>query len=1283
MKLKAKSLLSIFLILALFLSIAPDVFASTASAAFARTDTVQKGDWIGSYGASGYYLPFYLVRETYGVTSGRYATLLDPESAGASSYAMPSYVTAFSSSSAGNGYYVDSNITYASTTDLRALTNPGNLQTRYKTLVRSGNNLTFKFTLNDQAEHLFTVYATTYASTRLTSVTYQILDKNAVVLAQYTPSPSELDNGIYMTFRVKGEFSLRAVKNSGNYALLSGMFFDEVPENTLSDFNAQYQVPRSVNLTWSNSGTGGVGVQRKLSTGEEWKDVAFVENGTNTYTDTNLDTGVTYDYRVYRLAGALPSVAAAAVSVAIPSYEATVLAFDTQEYIAAGPGEETVFNLSLTNSQAEPVAGKSIRLSLTGDWVGEFVEGDLGTVVTDESGLASLSYTAAIAGNYELNAAFDADDTDLLSACTTSASFTVNTEPWTQAPFILNASDAIGGGEHFSVRGYGMNLGDIEIKMLPADGTDSLGAPPPEAVSVAIVQMDEENGFFVVGTLPDTWDGGLYSVWVGNQYGWSNPFILNKARLLFISENSAWEGQTIELSGRNLLSSQFGGDSETRVRLKSAPNTFEQAIIKNTEYSLSFSVEAPVGAYTVEASNDGIHWDELLNGQTLTVVEEGQDPLGLGVAWADDFNWNTQVNVLDYGAAGNDAASDTQAVANAIAAVKALGGGVVYFPAGNYFVSSIALPAHVVLLGESTELTRLYYTGSGENFIYSSGDGKTVGCQGAARMTIELADSDLRPGSFFWLGHDWGGNTLEQMSARTNSRYFLYEVNIGYPVDDPGTTGLGNGVTTIIGDHFLMEKCSLVGYKASINTGYIRSYASVRDNDIEYASGYFACWAQYTFMENNRVYIHDETEAASHGYDTRGNSHLENNYINGAGGGTTNDGESYFVEMPGMVYDYGKVVSASEKTLVLKGQGTFSTSYNNRNGHIILMLVDGKGVGQYRYVQSWNGNTFLVTKDWDILPDATSKFTLISSMDNVTFYRNIAENSKEGFLFYGNVIDGVAANNISINTKGVYVYTSHVKSQSRFTPGYFITVKDNLIYGVSKLYNNGGIYVTSQRSGVGGQYVAVAAYGIDVRNNRIIGDLAAVPAANEPPSGIALYSSMKSSDGGLTNEAGDITNVIIQNNTIESVVNAIYLTSGNYGVVLSGNDIGDSENSYINGTQAVGRYPINVTDLNGISFADKGIPWWKALAELQVTVFDEGVEFRLDWDAASDNVGITAYRILVNGESVGTVDGNTTGFTWQPQVPNGSYSFGVQAGDSAGNWSSHILEWDWEAPAQP
>ena len=58
----------------------------------------------------------------------------------------------------------------------------------------------------------------------------------------------------------------------------------------------------------------------------------------------------------------------------------------------------------------------------------------------------------------------------------------------------------------------------------------------------------------------------------------------------------------------------------------------------------------------------------------------------------------------------------------------------------------------------------------------------------------------------------------------------------------------------------------------------------------------------------------------------------------------------------------------------------------------------------------------------------------------------------------------------------------------------------------------------------------------------------------------------------------------------------------------------------------------------------------------------------LNWNASTDNVGVTGYRIYRGGTQIGTV-GTTTSYTDTTVAPNTSYSYTVRAEDAAGNLS--------------
>ncbi|MBU0608035.1 MAG: hypothetical protein KKI08_09100, partial [Armatimonadetes bacterium] len=183
-----------------------------------------------------------------------------------------------------------------------------------------------------------------------------------------------------------------------------------------------------------------------------------------------------------------------------------------------------------------------------------------------------------------------------------------------------------------------------------------------------------------------------------------------------------------------------------------------------------FAVRATIpdarrGRYLVEISNDGGGGWVRAPDATLTIVAKGQDPLGLGVAWAGAFNWQRRFNIADY---QKDAADDTAAIQAAINAAQAAGGGVVFIPAGEYKIRSLQLPSGVVLLGEDQQRTVLNYVGDGHAPINSS---SADGLQGVARFTIRATSGEALPDCFIVLGQQWGP-AAHDGTVRTATRMF-------------------------------------------------------------------------------------------------------------------------------------------------------------------------------------------------------------------------------------------------------------------------------------------------------------------------------------------------------------------------------------------------------------------------------------------------------------------------------------------------------------------------------
>jgi fibronectin type 3 domain-containing protein len=92
------------------------------------------------------------------------------------------------------------------------------------------------------------------------------------------------------------------------------------------------------------------------------------------------------------------------------------------------------------------------------------------------------------------------------------------------------------------------------------------------------------------------------------------------------------------------------------------------------------------------------------------------------------------------------------------------------------------------------------------------------------------------------------------------------------------------------------------------------------------------------------------------------------------------------------------------------------------------------------------------------------------------------------------------------------------------------------------------------------------------------------------------------------------------------------------------------------------RGPITAANPSPIAVLDMTPP----TAPTNLTATVSGSTVNLAWGAASDNVGVTGYRVLRNGSQVASLGASARSFSQSP-VPAGSHTYGVRAVDAAGN----------------
>jgi parallel beta-helix repeat protein len=1120
--------------------------------AFLGVDRTTRGHWAGAYGGDGYILAGYAATPV----ANQWTTATFGEDDIAS---LPAYLTSYSASpsTVSVGPSTDNDNGYDYVLDMPA--DAG--RPKFKATVTGGSPKTFTFLLNDTEEHVFSMFV----MEKFWDADLQLQDLDGRVLDRRTILKDTFDG--YVSFLVKGSF--RLVVNSSDRFGPSGFFFDAPLADRAANVTAALLPPRRAEIAWTDAAGAAERIVVERGTNNVgFRQIAELASGTERYVDSNLVPGQTYYYRIRYANGTAYGSGSASVSVTVPPMAETVVELLSGN-LAANLGEEATVTARFRKAPeggSVPLANKTVQFKLRGEHVGDGttlgqeIPELIGTAVTDENGVATLTFLTRFAGVYGLVASVDPDNVDSLNgAVSAPIQLAVDEPEWMRAPAILKLSDAVAAGKLFTVNGYGLTAGKVEI----AIERDTPGAepaePPAAAVRPAIVQQDR-SGFFVVAQMPEDAEPGVYNVWVKNDYGWSEAQKMNAARPLFISEYEAFAGLEIQIAGRNFDAEEFGGSTDVKVRLNDGAGRTDETTVRSVNpYGITFAIEdQPLGEYSIEVSNDGgLNWSRLENGQTLTVNAPGEDPLGLGVAWAADFNWEHRVDVTDYGADPTDAEDDTAAVQQAVDAA-AVGGGVAYFPAGSYYLSTVNLPADVVLQGEDREATKLIYTGDGGNFINTKNADPTYTLipekQGVARMTLLLSDPEKRPDSFIWLGEAWGAS-VGDMTMRTANRLFVAEVDITYPTDTKGSTGRGLGLEFVGKERILVQNNRFVGWHATPYITYMSQYYQLRNNYFEFTEGYLVGTATYSFYEYNTVKaVHSELHKESHGLFARSNAYIANNYVENMGdtANVYNDGEAICTEMPAGIFNYGKVLRADSLALTVAPTRTL-VNPDLQYGALSVLITDGRGIGQLHEVESIDGYTITLKEPFDIVPDSTSRFSLQAPTDKTTVYNNTVRDNAKGIWLFGNAYDSVVADNTVLDSEGIFLWTARVGDG--LASAYFSRIAGNTVDGISRRSFHGGIGFNTARVD-NGHYYEVDAYSTEIRGNSVTGDRTATPRhgiTEAPPYGgiyaiSATFSSQYDGQG-----SGDATNTVIEDNVLSDLKTGVDLTHSLYGQVVKGN----------------------------------------------------------------------------------------------------------------------------------
>lgn len=573
------------------------------------------------------------------------------------------------------------------------------------------------------------------------------------------------------------------------------------------------------------------------------------------------------------------------------------------------------------------------------------------------------------------------------------------------SPVVLWASDPIAPGETALVCGGGFGTTPkVEIKLLPEG---PLGKPVSGPLGwsgggqpVEVLQPRDNALKFVV---PTGLKPGLMAYRITGPDG-AVTGLLNRSAVWWVQGDAGLEatpGGWLRIMGKNLGSK---GGPERTVVLQGLRETKLTATGDQHGLRAALPQDLPVGEYVVLVHGGyggSMGWSE---------------PVRVTVRQATA--WPQQVfDVKKLGAVGDGVVDDTAAVQAALSAAEAGGGGVVYFPRGRYRLSAgLTVPRFTVLRGESEDLVNVLWADMPEPPAVMIKGTNSFGLQ-----DLTLYCSNYRT---FIAGDKAGAEAgdvfLRKVRVRANVfRGHMKPEEVDRRWREGLKVGFGGGywLFDVGGRNLQITDCDL--YSASCVYALRQPQGALVERNILGAgrwggSGIFG--GEGVILADNQYVGNDLMSWGAAGGIGYGNiSHVyiaRNSFVMEHGG----DRESITSDASGGVY-HGPIASAAGTTITLPEA---LKPPDKRALGMGVFVLDGRGRGQWRRATEYNGNRIEVDRPWDIVPDETSRITVVWLLRQWLIVDNSFSDVGISVQLYGSALEHIISGNTTARSAGYH-----------------------------------------------------------------------------------------------------------------------------------------------------------------------------------------------------------------------------------------------------------------------
>ena len=604
------------------------------------------------------------------------------------------------------------------------------------------------------------------------------------------------------------------------------------------------------------------------------------------------------------------------------------------------------------------------------------------------------------------------------------------------SPVILSVSESVSAGDTMNIQGGGFDLRSVAwLQLIKSDGS-------PDVANRRQLLVVNQSPYLIQSVVPSDMPTGLWSVTVQNPDGSvSVPKYVHQARGNGFDHQEVAAGSALRIWGMNMIA-PGGTFNASYATFTNGQTVLTAPATAGDAYGMTINVPSNVvvGTVYVVKVNNG------LGGTTgenpvpypLTIRTGGSDPFALGVPWGADFApfaGNVHDVTSDALFAGHflvfdGSVDDEPNLQYQIQVLGNNGGGVLYFPAGTYFLDSslhtLEIQPNTVLKGAGRTQTILEYgkTASANDFMMIDNPGK-IGILNLAIKDLSTS-STLRSGGI--------GTTYRAIS----NKIFFKDISYSF---GPNAGGLGCYCNQSLLTGSIITDQTIV----AAPLGWGGTDGEITNNTVTFGGGRNVINGDNMTSENN-VFHRDgnldnpqQNEDGALELSYSRSVQVLNNDISITGPvndalGSNNSNE--LILSQNSVFNLGILGLATSATSTTLSDASkdwsdpfaffpdhaFNVEFFR---HPTVAIIGGTGMGQWRNITPNDIHSLNVDRPWDILPDSTSKYVISRwTADRFSIRGNTLSNGKCGVCLVSGSNDSVINGNTLTNTGPIAVYGS-------------------------------------------------------------------------------------------------------------------------------------------------------------------------------------------------------------------------------------------------------------------